>query len=276
MLTLQLFGLLSASWCNTDNAPHRIILSGRPGSLLAFLALSRGQFFNRSDLMMTLWGDRSDSGNIGSFNTTLWRLRRAVGKPPVGASGGQSIIACSMHGAVGMPEDADCVLDVERFEKLVLPPLAKPIERLSSLDIEQLREGINFYKDDLLAGFSEEWALRHRERQRRHYLNSLGRLMQVSSLARDYASAITYAQSILDRDMLREDVHRELMRLLLANGQRALALRQFERCRDALRVELAVPPMPETMTLYRQIAARAMQPDREVTASALGVGFADL
>ena len=47
--------------------------------------------------------------------------------------------------------------------------------------------------------------------------------MQLRTLAQDYASAIQYAQDILDRDTLREDVHRELMRLFLLNGQRALA-----------------------------------------------------
>ena len=58
--------------------------------------------------------------------------------------------------------------------------------------------------------------------------------MQVSTLAQDYSSAIRYAQDMLDRDTLREDIHRELMRLFLLSGQRALALRQFELCRAAL------------------------------------------
>ena len=50
---------------------------------------------------------------------------------------------------------------------------------------------------------------------------------------------------ILDRDMLREDTHCDLMRLLV-RGECALALRQFERCRDALRRELAIQPMRES------------------------------
>lgn len=255
MLALRLFGSLGAHLRFAGHSDEHIPLTGRPGSLLAYLALSRGHFFTRSDLASTLWGERASSRTLGSFNTTLWRLRKAVEKPPLHAG---DVIASDKRGAIGMPRDAHCVLDVEEFEKLVLPALVKPIERLDASDVEHLREGAARYQDDILAGFVDDWALREREKQRRHYFNVLGRLMQISTLAQDHAGAIGYAQRILDRDMLREDIHRELMRLLLANGQRALALRQFERCRDALRRELAIQPMRETMALYHKIAARAV------------------
>jgi hypothetical protein len=82
--------------------------------------------------------------------------------------------------------------------------------------------------------------------------------MQMCAIARDNTSAIRYAQAILDHDALREDVHRELMRLFLHSGQRALALRQFELCRAALKRELAIQPMPETLALYAGIARDAV------------------
>jgi len=58
--------------------------------------------------------------------------------------------------------------------------------------------------------------------------------------------------------MLREDIHRELMRYFLQNGQRAHALLQFEKCRSLLRAELAIQPMRETTELYRQIVDTAI------------------
>ena len=78
--------------------------------------------------------------------------------------------------------------------------------------------------------------------------------MHLSELRREYDDAIHYARLVLAVDELREDVHRDLMRYLVCNGQRALALRQFEVCRAALRRELAIQPMNETMAVYRQIA----------------------
>lgn len=255
MLNLHLFGSLGASWQVAGRAIERIQLTARPGSLLAYLALSRGQFFTRTELISTLWGEHHESSTVGCFNTTLWRLRKAVERPPLPAG---SLIACDHHGAVGMPQEAALVLDVDRFQHLVMPALAKPIEKVEPGDVDDLKSGVACYTDDILAGFADEWAMREREKLRRHHLNALGRLMHLSTLARDYAGAIAFAQQILDRDMLREDIHCELMRLLLLNGQRALALRQFERCRDALRRELAIQPMRETMALYQQIAEHAV------------------
>jgi DNA-binding SARP family transcriptional activator len=117
---------------------------------------------------------------------------------------------------------------------------------------------VSLYRDDILPGFTDDWALREREMHRRMMLNSLGRLMQLSVLAHDHASAIRHAQDILDRDPLREDIHRELMRLFLVSGQRAMTLRQFELCRSALRKELAIQPMRETLAVYQQIADSAV------------------
>jgi hypothetical protein len=83
--------------------------------------------------------------------------------------------------------------------------------------------------------------------------------MQVSTLAHDYPEAIRHAQAILDRDTLREDVHRELMRLFMLNGQRAMALHQFEVCRAALHKELVIEPMRETVAVYQRIADSAVE-----------------
>jgi DNA-binding SARP family transcriptional activator len=116
------------------------------------------------------------------------------------------------------------------------------------------------YKADVLTDFTEEWALREREKYRRSYLNALGRLIQVGAVRGDYASAIRCAQAVLDCDALREDVHRELMRLFACNGQRALALKQFELCRALLKTELGIAPMRETVSLYREIANGAVAP----------------
>lgn len=257
MLRLHLFGVVSytvdAGDTATDVVPTHV--SGRPGCLLAYLALARGRYFSRSDLVSALWAEQAESVGTGTFNTVLWRLRKLVERPPLPPG---SLIACDRRGAVGMHLQAPVQLDVEAFAQSVLPVLARPLERMSEADVEALRAGIALYTADILTDLADEWALREREKHRRHYLNALGRMMQICTLGGDHASAIRYAQAILDRDTLREDVHRELMRLFLKNGQRALALRQFELCRAALRQELAIQPMPETLALYQTIVNGAL------------------
>jgi DNA-binding SARP family transcriptional activator len=256
MVYLYLFGHLAVAGSREGDArPPVLELAGRPGSLLAFLALARGRFFARSELLANLWAEQSESGTIRSLNTVLWRLRKALARPPLAETG---IVVCDRRGAIGLPQEAQLQLDVDEFSRLVSPALARPLEQLDATHVEQLRRGVALYRGDILAGFTDDWALRARELHRRALLNALGRLMQLSALAQDYAAAIGYAQDILDRDALREDVHRELMRLFLLNGQRAMALQQFETCRAALRKELAIEPMRETLALYQRIADGAV------------------
>ena len=256
MLRLHLFGALSFSVI-TGDAPECVPtpVSGRPGSLLAYLALARGRYFSRSKLITVLWAEECESVHSGTFNTVLWRLRKLVEAPPLKHG---EVITCDRRGAVGLNPQAHLQLDVDEFASSVLPAFSKPIERMSESDVEALRRGIELYTADILTDLADEWALREREKHRRHYLNALGRMMQLCSIARDHGAAIRYAQSILDHDAMREDVHRELMRLFLQSGQRAMALRQFEVCRSALKRELAIQPMHETVSLYQSIAEQAI------------------
>lgn len=254
MLKIWLFGsLVVANDASGEHTP--IALSGRCASLLAYLALGHGRYFSRSELLNTVWPERSASMTAGSFNTALWRLRRVIEGPPLKPG---DLIATDRRGAIGLNGPVGVWLDVGEFEQLVTPALAKPLERLGDEDVQNLKRGIALYKSDILLEVLDDWALREREKHRRTYLNALWRLMELATVRREYGDAIGYAQAIIDSDALREDVHRELMQLFVLNGQRAQALRQFEHCRDLLKRELAIQPMRETLEVYQRIADSAI------------------
>lgn len=253
MFRIWLFGSMSIAM--DEDSGTAMAVSGRCASLLAYLALGQGRSFSRSELLGNLWPEHASSSTAGSFNTALWRLRRLIERPPLKYG---DLIVCDRHGTVGLTGPAGVWLDVNEFEQLISPGLAKPPERLSDADIDALRRGVTLYKADILLDVTDDWALREREKHRRNYLNALWRLMQLATIRRDYGEAIGHAQAIVDSDALREDVHRELMQLFVLNGQRAQALRQFEHCRELLRRELAIQPMRETMALYQKIANSAI------------------
>lgn len=262
MLRIWMFGSLCIASDGDASVPdvdgvRATALSGRCAGLLAYLALGRGRYFSRAELLGILWPERMASMSAGSFNTALWRLRRLVESPPLRHG---DLIVSDRRGAIGLNGPHAVWLDIEEFERSITPGLSRPIEQLDDAAIDGLRLGVGLYKSDILQEFTDDWALREREKHRRHYLNALWRLMQIATIRRDYHAGIRHAQSILDCDALREDVHRELMQLFVLNGQRAQALRQFETCRDLLRRELAIPPMRETLALYRRIADSALDP----------------
>jgi DNA-binding SARP family transcriptional activator len=251
MLNVALFGSLSVSLAADSTQARPINLPTRQAALLVFLALGRGRYFSRWQIAQTLWGDSQDATTLGPLNTALWRLRRAIEQAP--AKPGDYLVT-NRQGALGLNGPGPIWLDVDDFTRLTRSGLSQPLPQLSKTDIHDLQTALALYKGEFLTGFNDPWALVERERYRRIYLNTLGRLTEIHTAWQDYGGAIGYAQAILDLDPLREDVHRDLMRCYVMQGRRTLALRQFELCRDSLRRELGVAPMRETLALYQHIA----------------------
>jgi DNA-binding SARP family transcriptional activator len=71
-------------------------------------------------------------------------------------------------------------------------------------------------------------------------------------------SALEYGRRILAVDALREGVQREVMLLLVLNGQRAEAIHTYHRLRAALKRDLGIEPMPETKRLADDIRSGAI------------------
>ena len=70
---------------------------------------------------------------------------------------------------------------------------------------------------------------------------------------REPSLAVQYRTELLDLDPFRETAYRQLMQLHAAMGNRAEALRVFERCRTLLRDELGASPSQQTEALFLEI-----------------------
>ena len=133
---------------------------------------------------------------------------------------------------------------------------------MTASDVETLEQALQLYTGELLEGFYEDWVLFERERLRTLYLNGQAHLMQYYRYHGTFKESLACAQKILDKDPLREEIHREIMHLYLENGQRALAVRQYQACTQTLATELRIPPMEETQMLYHQLLQTAPEPLR--------------
>ena len=69
----------------------------------------------------------------------------------------------------------------------------------------------------------------------------------------EYQAAIAYARRYLAADELAEDMHRRLIALFAATGDRGAALRQFDQCAAVLERELGVRPLPETQAVHQAV-----------------------
>jgi DNA-binding SARP family transcriptional activator len=67
------------------------------------------------------------------------------------------------------------------------------------------------------------------------------------------AYAVKHAKEAVALEPFRETSYQLLMRAHTAVGNRAEALRVYERCRSFLAEELGVPPSPQTEAVYLEI-----------------------
>ncbi|CAB1062410.1 hypothetical protein D1BOALGB6SA_7187 [Olavius sp. associated proteobacterium Delta 1] len=223
-------------------------------ALLGYLTLFRHRLHDRVVLAGLFWGDSSEKRARSCLSTTLWRLRKVL-EPDHVPTG--TYLVTTPSGEVGFNPESDHWLDVDVFENQVKHILAKPHESLKSKDVSQLEKALNLHRGELLEGFYDDWALRERERLRSLYVSGQIYLLYHYSHHAAYEQGLACARNILNLDPLREEIHREMMRLYCRCGQRALALKQYENCLETLTSELGVPPMEETQFLYNQISQRA-------------------
>ena len=249
ILKVTLFGGIRVTHSDWQT---EITITRESQALLAYLLLQRQRNHSREVLADLFWGEHSQQKARGSLNTALWKLKKAL--EPEGIPAG-TYLKNSHAGEVGFNKDSQYWLDVEIFEGGINQILIRPFEAVEESQLADLNQVLGLYQGDLLEGIYDNWALRERERLRALYLKSLIYLLQFYSFHKAFEKAIAYGQQILDLDPLREEIHREMMKLYLRNGQRALAVQQYEICRLTLDKELGVAPMEDTQRLYNQTLA---------------------
>ena len=144
----------------------------------------------------------------------------------------------------------DFTLDVAEFEAAV-----NGAEQATDLQDKQanLQRAIVLYSGELLRDCDDEWIVPERERLQRLWVRALGQLVAVLEEQRDYPAAIACARQLLTVDELNESTYITLMRLHVANGDRANALQVYHQCMTLLREELGVEPSVSTRQFYEEI-----------------------
>ena len=105
----------------------------------------------------------------------------------------------------------------------------------------------------LLAGEDGPWVRRTRLRLREIHLRALDCTVECAAANGEVAEAVQAAEDALAIEPFRETTYQRLMRVHAAAGNRAEALRTYQRCRNVLAEELGVPPSAETQAVYTSI-----------------------
>lgn len=222
--------------------------------LLSYLLIHRDRPHSREALASLLWGDTSTEKSKKYLRQALWRLHSALNSD----NGNGSDVLMVDHDWLSLNPCSNLWTDVADFECAFAAAEGIPGRQLDVEKALGLKDAVTLYNDDLLPGYYQDWILFERERLQNMYLLMLDKLIVYLQFRGEYEVAQSYGATILRYDPARERTHRQLMHLFSLAGDRTSALRQFERCAQALKQELGVKPERKTVELYERIKSDQM------------------
>ena len=220
-------------------------LPRRQARALLYCLADEMQSVPRDRLLFLLWPDTPDATARRNLTRLLSYTRQALPQPD---------LLLTYKTAIGLNPNL-VVSDTVQFAALCAADDSTDWETAAAR-----------YRGPFLDGFTlpgslefDRWLSQTQRRYERAYLDILRKLVKAKTENRDHPAAIRYAQKYLATDDLAEEIHRRLISLYAAAGDRSAALRQFEQCTLVLERELGVPPLPETRAAY-EAARDGIQP----------------
>jgi non-specific serine/threonine protein kinase len=250
-----------------DEQPVAELEQRRLQTLLAYILLHSPAQIPRQQIAFALWPESTDEQAQTNLRTLLHRLRAAL-------PGSDPCLQFDRH-RVWWRQDGAYRLDVADFEAALAAAAAA--ERIGNLPAARhaLEAAAELYEGDLLPTCYDDWITPIRERLSQAAIRATERLTILLEEARDYVTAVSYAQRLLRTDPLNEPAYRHLMRLHALGGNRTGVVRVFNTCAAVLRQELGVAPDAETKAAYQAAldqAAVAVPPPHP----SAGTGHGDL
>lgn len=223
---------------------------GRQGRLLfAYLAVAQGRPVPRGELAEALWGEALPATWEKALTVLVSKLRALLASHGIdGASALASAFGCYR---LELPEGSwvDVVVAVNAAQEAE--------EALAAPDIATAKAAASLAASLTLAVFlpgEDGWWVEEKRRELADVRSrALGVLAETCLRSGDAAGAAKWAEQAIVLEPFRETGYRSLMGAHVAAGNRAEALRVYERCRLLLAEELGTFPSPETESIYRAL-----------------------
>ena len=247
--------LLGDFRCLAEDGAQVDIAVAKDQGLLAVLALSPGFESPRSRIIDLLWSTRGNEQARASLRQSLWSLKKSIGNRA------DSVFQVDRRRVGLNPHLVET--DVDNFHKLT-----------ASASKEALEDAVALYHGDLLEsleirdGAWQEWLTMERESLHSQAVEALRRLIDHYGAESHPEQLIEAGRKLVELEPFQEEGHRAMMRGYAECNQRALALKQYERCRELLQRELDISPDSATQDLFSQVKAGEIavrQDDREST-----------
>jgi LuxR family transcriptional regulator, maltose regulon positive regulatory protein len=218
-------------------------------ALLAILLCQNGPV-HREKLIEWLWPHLPEQRALSTLYSTVYTLRQRL-EPGRTHPAAASFVRSDAE-AYRLDWQRDDYLDVTEFLRL-----AHVAERPVNVEtrLERLLAAEAAYSAPFLPQWPyAEWASVRRSEVEETYQAIAGDLAAALAEVGQTSAAISLYRRLLTIDPEREIWHRALMKIFIAQGERSLAVHQFELCRKFLHEGLGMGPSPETLALFASLS----------------------
>ena len=256
-LQITLAGDVTVGRADDDRHPDRHTVTGPARIVLAALVLERESALARDHLAGIVWPEAMPRTWASALRTYVSRARQAL----TGVLGvaGEVITSGDAGYQLALPPDVELVVDIERAADL-LGRARAALAADPALALEHAGAAAAAVGSPFLAGHPGRWADDVRARLDDLVVGALLVAGEAAAAVGDGPRAVAAAEEAAQRAPMHEAAHRALMAAHEAAGNRAEALRAYQRARRLLADELGVDPSAETEAAYLALLGPAPPP----------------
>ena len=221
---------------------------GRQGRLLfAYLVAEQGRAVPRDELAEALWGEHPPATWDKALTGIASKLRGLLADN--GLDGVNALTGAFGCYRLELPEGTwvDVIVAANAAQEAE--------EALAAGDLDEAKaaamSAVSLVRQPFLPGEDGSWVEAKRHEFADIRSRALSALAEASLGSGDASEAAKWAEQMIALEPFRETGYRRLMEAHIAAGNRAEALRAYERCRRLLAEELGTYPSPETESIYR-------------------------
>jgi DNA-binding SARP family transcriptional activator len=214
-------------------------LQQRPGQILKFLVCERDRVVQAEEIAEALW-PHSGREALSSVRHFIHGLRDKLepGRPPRTPS----TFVVTVRGGYALNR-RHVRIDADVFTQAARNGLSAYEGGDEDASAQLLELAMSLYRGDLLEDeLYAEWAMPERDRLRAMATDCVRSLSEIALRRGDHPGAIKHLERLAEFEPFDSDVHKELLRVMLAAGRRSEALRRYGTFRARLAKEFRAEP----------------------------------
>ena len=245
-LIIQTFGGFNISF-GSKPAPDISIRRGKMRSVLEFMLAHHKRPVSSEELIDILWTDDECADPYNSLKTTIHRLRKMLA-----SNGNEFQYIVFSNGTYSWNPALNLTIDSADFEKKLIR--ARDVSISDDERISLYKDALAYYKGEFLRGESGElWLTNFRHFYRRMYLTAVDELAALYEKQSAFEEEASLYNEAIKIEPYEESLYAQQIKLLVQNGEYALAKKQYLSIEKLLQKEFDTEPTAELQGLWLEI-----------------------